>query len=163
MSSRDGRATSTGLFIENPSLAVGVILSHDAETMTRPPPNTRVQRTRSSASPPRSPLTRCPLGGAKSHVAALLSCLLVGMAGGRFDEIVGWSCRQSGTEAESPLMSSATELQAPVLTHRVEPRYPEYIRRARCEGQGRAAGEIVGTDGKMFRPRSSIEPWAAAE
>jgi hypothetical protein len=26
-------------------------------------PNTRVQRTRSSASPPHSPLTRCPLGG----------------------------------------------------------------------------------------------------
>jgi hypothetical protein len=25
-------------------------------------PNTRVQRTRSSASPPHSPLTRCPLG-----------------------------------------------------------------------------------------------------
>jgi hypothetical protein len=27
-------------------------------------PNTRVQRTRSSASPPHSPLTRYPLGGA---------------------------------------------------------------------------------------------------
>ena len=27
------------------------------------PPNMRVQRTRSSASPPRSPLTRHPLGG----------------------------------------------------------------------------------------------------
>ena len=27
-----------------------------------PPPNMRVQRTRSSASPPRSPLTRYPLG-----------------------------------------------------------------------------------------------------
>ncbi len=30
------------------------------------PPNTRVQRTRSSASPPHSPLTRYPLGAAKT-------------------------------------------------------------------------------------------------
>jgi hypothetical protein len=30
--------------------------------MRRPSPNTRVQRTRSSASPPHSPLTRHPLG-----------------------------------------------------------------------------------------------------
>jgi hypothetical protein len=29
------------------------------------PPNMRVQRTRSSASPPRSPLTHRPLGGMK--------------------------------------------------------------------------------------------------
>ena len=32
-------------------------------TTTQPPPNTRVQRTRSSASRRRSPLTRSPLGG----------------------------------------------------------------------------------------------------
>jgi hypothetical protein len=33
------------------------------------PPNTRVQRTRSSASPPHSPLTRNPLGSAKFYQA----------------------------------------------------------------------------------------------
>ena len=33
--------------------------------MTSQPPNTRVQRTRSSASPPHSPLTRRPLGDLK--------------------------------------------------------------------------------------------------
>jgi hypothetical protein len=35
-----------------------------------PPPNTRMQRTRSSASPPRSPLMRCPLGGSWASVLA---------------------------------------------------------------------------------------------
>jgi hypothetical protein len=34
-----------------------------ARLSASPPPNTRVQRTRSSASPPHSPLTRYPLGG----------------------------------------------------------------------------------------------------
>ena len=38
-------------------------------------PNTRVQRTRSSASPPRSPLTRYPLGGRGLSLAALLSVI----------------------------------------------------------------------------------------
>ena len=33
------------------------------ESQNLRPPNMRVQRTRSSASPPRSPLTRYPLGG----------------------------------------------------------------------------------------------------
>jgi hypothetical protein len=35
-----------------------------------PLPNTRVQRTRSSASPLRSPLTRRPLGASSEHSAA---------------------------------------------------------------------------------------------
>ncbi len=34
------------------------------------PPNTRVQRTRSSASPPHSPLTRYPLGGPQDRMRA---------------------------------------------------------------------------------------------
>ena len=33
------------------------------------PPNTRVQRTRSSPSPPHSPLTRYPLGAIRTAVA----------------------------------------------------------------------------------------------
>jgi len=32
------------------------------------PPNTRMQRTRSSASPPHSPLMRNPLGSLKGHL-----------------------------------------------------------------------------------------------
>ena len=146
MSSRDGRATSTGLFIENPSLAVGVILSHDAETITQPPPNTRVQRTRSSASPPRSPLTRNPLGG-RIAVAALLSCLLVGMAAGTSTRSLDGAA-DSPAQKPVPVDVKCNELQAPVLTHRVEPRYPEYIRKERWEGKVELH-EIVGTDGKI--------------
>jgi hypothetical protein len=37
------------------------------ETKKPGAPNMRVQRTRSSASPPHSPLTRRPLGGSKSR------------------------------------------------------------------------------------------------
>ena len=39
----------------------------------RTPPNTRMQRTRSSASPPRSPLMRSPLGAAIAIVLATLA------------------------------------------------------------------------------------------
>ena len=42
---------------------VGGVLSGVWGRTTMRPPNTRVQRTRSSASPPHSPLTRSPLGG----------------------------------------------------------------------------------------------------
>ena len=43
-------------------LALGVVsLRRRSKTVRLP--NTRVQRTRSSASPPHSPLTRSPLGG----------------------------------------------------------------------------------------------------
>jgi len=42
----------------------------------RQPPNTRVQRTRSSASPPRSPLTRHPLGRANAPIVALTIVLI---------------------------------------------------------------------------------------
>ena len=62
MSRSEGTATSTALFIENPSRALDVILSHGAGTIAEPPPNTRMQRTRSSPSALRSPLMRWPLG-----------------------------------------------------------------------------------------------------
>ena len=41
------------------------------------PPNTRVQRTRSSPSALRSPLTRLPLGGRRLMVAVGISCMLL--------------------------------------------------------------------------------------
>ena len=44
---------------------------------SRGSPNMRVQRTRSSASPPRSPLTRWPLGGGSAGVLLVLALTLV--------------------------------------------------------------------------------------
>ena len=44
------------------------------EEPVRALPNTRMQRTRSSASPPRSPLMRNPLGGHKVHYGAVTRC-----------------------------------------------------------------------------------------
>ena len=41
-------------------------------------PNMRVQRTRSSASPPHSPLTRCPLGGPVGEMRSPSSPFLPG-------------------------------------------------------------------------------------
>ena len=49
--------------------------------MKQPSPNTRMQRTRSSASPPRSPLMRNPLGGTKLLGAAFTSVLLACSSG----------------------------------------------------------------------------------
>src|ERR1700682_3483124 len=43
---------------------------------TNRPPNTRVQRTRSSPSALRSPLTRCPLGAGKLRCWLVCVCLL---------------------------------------------------------------------------------------
>jgi hypothetical protein len=45
-------------------------------------PNTRVQRTRSSASPPRSPLTRHPLGGFRLELVARVMVAAWYMLGG---------------------------------------------------------------------------------
>ena len=50
------------------------------------PPNTRVQRTRSSASPPCSPLMRCPLGSRGSlrgHIALVGTTLILACASSR--------------------------------------------------------------------------------
>ena len=48
--------------------------------MSNVPPNTRVQRTRSSASPPRSPLTRSPLGRLAAVLTALLTLTGISLA-----------------------------------------------------------------------------------
>ena len=45
------------------SMKMGNMASIGVNVSTNPRPNMRVQRTRSSASPPHSPLTRHPLGG----------------------------------------------------------------------------------------------------
>ena len=60
----------------------------------KPAPNTRVQRTRSSASPPHSPLTRRPLGAAIFAVAmsALFACR---------HTIVDYSFRVQGTVVDA--------------------------------------------------------------
>ena len=52
-------------------------------------PNTRVQRTRSSASPPHSPLTRHPLGGFKRQRLSGNECY----RGRRYVLAVGGSAR----------------------------------------------------------------------
>ena len=62
-------------------------------------PNMRVQRTRSSASPPHSPLTRWPLGDPKRHRLGLalqglaLGCILTACASSstRFQNLVVWN------------------------------------------------------------------------
>ena len=107
----------------------------------------RVQRTRSSATPPHSPLTRGPLGRRIAVVAAVLSCLLVGIATATSKRSADGA---GGSPAEKPIPVDikCDDLQAPVLIHRVEPRYPEYIRKQRWEGNVELHG-IVGTDGKI--------------
>src|SRR5512141_614458 len=48
----------------------------ESGVLSEPPPNMRVQRTRSSASPPRLPLTRGPLGAGRRRVAAVAALIL---------------------------------------------------------------------------------------
>ena len=74
-------------------------------------PNIRVQRTRSSASPPHSPLTRHPLGGLWRKL--LLAMVALGLP----------RCAHSRGATES------------IVPHQVMlPTYPEAARRARMEG-----------------------------
>jgi TonB family protein len=88
-------------------------------------PKTRVQRTRSSASPPHSPLTRYPLGGLWPKL--LLSALVMGLSS--FVYAQGISPRE-------------------ILL----PRYPEAAQRARMEGiveldmSVDGGGNVVGLD-----------------
>ena len=62
-----------------------------------------------------------------------------------------------GSGDQTPVMPSPTpvpvenkckDLEAPVLTHRVEARYPEYIRKQKWEGKVELEG-VVGKDGQI--------------
>ena len=56
-----------------------------------------------------------------------------------------------------PVEGKCADLEAPVLTHRVEPRYPEYIRKQYWEGKVVLEG-IVGTDGKVSNLKVKTSP-----
>ena len=62
------------------------------------PPNMRVQRTRSSASPPHSPLTRGPLGGRKSLLGTVATLFLTVAGSGVADGKCGYIVYQLNAE-----------------------------------------------------------------
>ena len=64
--------------------------------MKQPSPNTRMQRTRSSASPPRSPLMRKPLGAPKLSFA-LVAFLCVTLFSADRPSALGCSCVSGGS------------------------------------------------------------------
>jgi TonB family protein len=114
-------------------------------------PNTRVQRTRSSPSALRSPLTRSPLG--RSALPAVLMTLWMLLF------VVGFtSAPVTPAKADRPVPVDVKceNLEEPKLVHRVEPGYPEYIRRQKWEGKVELSG-IIGTDGRVsdLKVRSS--------
>ena len=115
--------------------------------ITEPRPNTRVQRTRSSASRHRAPRTRQP-GGRQIVSLAVLICWFLGSM---------WACKSSLPPAPEkpiaeqrvvPVEGSCSRLQAPKLIRRVEPKYPDYVRKQRLEGTVQVEG-ILGVDGKL--------------
>jgi TonB family protein len=67
-----------------------------------------------------------------------LLCLLAGIA----------RDNATGSERPVPVDTQCDNLAAPVLVHRVEPKYPEYVRKQRWEGEV-VVRAIVGTDGKV--------------
>ena len=93
------------------------------------PPNPRVQRTRSSASPRSSPLTRHPLGHAMFS-AAVVAAFLIG-------------CATTAPEPKSVLAYQALDGQwhddvarvvAPVISKRVDPVWPPALRDTSNQG-----------------------------
>jgi TonB family protein len=103
-------------------------------------PNTRVQRTRSSPSALRSPLTRKPLGRRLGHVCLLVLWILPGM--------VGRASAPDPAENPTPVEGKCGTVQAPKLIHRVSPRYPERVRRDKWEGTVTLEA-IIRTDGTV--------------
>jgi hypothetical protein len=77
--------------------------------MSSKPPNTRVQRTRSSASALRSPLMRCPLGGTKGmHWHLPVMWLAVGVAAGcgKSPPLTDWRYTRWGMSEEQVIAAS---------------------------------------------------------
>ena len=112
-----------------------------------PPPNMRVQRTRSSPSAPHSPLKRRPLDRRIVVLGVMLLCLVYGLGTG---ESMGSQAGSGDSPAQKPVLveGKCADLEPPVLTHRVEPRYPEYIRKQYWEGKV-VLECIIGTDGTV--------------
>ena len=107
-----------------------------------PAPNTRVQRTRSSPSAPRSPLTRHPLDGlgpallivALSQVSSCASS-----SGGKPVHQsptpgVTYSHHDSPSQAPVPVEITCDSLVPPELISRVDPAYPSAVRQQRLKG-----------------------------
>ena len=110
-------------------------------------PNPRVQRTRPYASLRGSPLTRHPLGRRIASLAVVICWSLGSML----------ACKSSLPPAPEkpiaeqrvvPVEGSCSRLQAPKLIRRVEPKYPDYVRKQRLEGTV-AVECILGVDGKL--------------
>src|SRR5689334_20676762 len=103
------------------------------------PPNMRVQRTRSSASPPHSPLTRRPLGRLGQQIVGVLQgALLATSALGSVPTLVSAS---PDTEAETFVLDSTQST------------YPFALR---LEGAVKRNGDTIEVDVKRGEIRSAI-------
>jgi TonB family protein len=119
-------------------------------------PNTRVQRTRSSASPPHSPLTRRPLGAVGNRVAAvsigISLCLLLGASSSR----KGASIQEASAryEASHPgVLKVGGEVKPPKLIQRSNPDW-EKIPVAKRKYRGPIIVEAVITaKGEVLAPQ----------
>ena len=109
------------------------------------PPNPRLQRTRVRPSGGRSPLSRQPLGRRWSSVAAA-AVALVSLMTGCASTAPSADRRGSAQPYVKPVDVECSSIEAPRLQHRVEPRYPEDVRRQGLEGAVIVHG-IIGTDG----------------
>ena len=107
----------------------------------RPSPNTRVQRTRSSPSALRSPLTRHPLGDATRDHALIRSwsvvwfALMLGVGGCRDDKwVILTSTKEYLSHSPNQVAGVTSGTSPPRCVGRVQPMVPERCRKLSVQG-----------------------------
>ncbi len=141
-------------------------------TVPAPSPYTRVQRTRSPASPPHSPLTRRPLGGASLDRGAARWCAFVCLAlvvVGCRDE--NWSILSSSKEylASAPNQRAGvpSDTTPPRCLSRANPVVPPACRKASVQGKFVWQAEVTETgtvsELRMLKAPSISPPCPAFE
>ena len=108
----------------------------------------RVQRNRSSPSPPRSPLTRSPLGGWRGLKAIAWTLFCCATACNSSSGTVKYTHRQVPGQPIEPVDVQCANIDPPKLIRHVDPEYPEDVRKAKRQGKVEVRG-IVGLDGTV--------------
>jgi hypothetical protein len=105
------------------------------------PPNTRVQRTRSSPSAPHSPLTRRPLGGARRDRAVIRwssvvwFALILGVGGCRDERwVILTKTKEYLSSAPNQMAGVTSRTTPPRCVSRIEPEVPEKCRKLSVQG-----------------------------
>ena len=117
-------------------------------------PNTRVQRTRSSASPPHSPLTRSPLGAMIVIVALVFVTTSpdVARAGTGDQPAVPPGAFEKYAARHPSARQIGGSVTAPVTVSRARPEFPDKLAKKKRELSPIIVAIIVSRDGSVIDP-----------